>query len=216
MTEHDFNNFKLLWLGTCEASANSKLPSDIAVTLIFDDLRDYSLDVIKAALAIHRKTNSFAPTPASIIAIVNDNSRIKALHLSADEAWALCPKSEADSVVWTAQIGKAYYIAQDAGGNETAKRMAFKAAYERVVNEAVRHGVKPHWVLSSGTDKMLKDRALQEAIELGRITPNYARQVAGYIQRAKTPSEAIAYIEKDASTEAAKQAIQNLKLLLGA
>jgi hypothetical protein len=216
MTSADCKEFYQLWLLSCENSAGSKSPCDSAIEMAYNDLIEYDMGLVAAALTYHRKTNEFPPTVANIVRIITDTSRIKSLHLSADEAWAECPVDERHSAVWTAQIGQAYYISEEVQGDLQAKRMAFKAAYDRIVNEAVRRGIRPQWVLSAGTDEVLKQEALQRAIDFGRITPSYAVNVAGYIPRAKTAQEALEYLSKTASSEKAKQAIYNLKLLLGA
>lgn len=89
----------------------------------------------------------------------------------ADEAWALCPKAEADAAVWTDEMRAAFFVAWPvlAGGDEIAARMAFKQSYERLVRES-RDQRKPiTWALSAGQDRDATAQALEKAVELGRI-----------------------------------------------
>jgi hypothetical protein len=62
--------------------------SDARIRMITFDLQEYSAEQILSALSQCRKTCKFFPTIADIIQAIPNG------HLSGDEAWGLCPKSE--------------------------------------------------------------------------------------------------------------------------
>lgn len=96
--------------------------------------------------------------------------------LSADEAWAMCPKSEADAAVWTAEMREAFFIAYPLlrDGDEIAARMAFKQAYDRLARISRDERKPVVWTLSAGQDRDATVAALQKAISLGRIGKDQA------------------------------------------
>lgn len=97
--------------------------------------------------------------------------RIPGGHLGADEAWALCPRSESATVVWTDQIAAAFGAARPLleEGDQVAARMAFKDAYAREM-AACRHQ-PAQWAVSAGHDVAGRVAAVTAAVELGRLPP---------------------------------------------
>lgn len=107
-------------------------------------------------------------------------SRLEDGRLGAEEAWAMLPKTEADSVVWTAEMAEALRICQPLlnDGEHVAARMAFKQAYERLVAQARDAGTAADWQVSLGHDPRGRDKALREAVERGRISLEHAQAIA--------------------------------------
>jgi hypothetical protein len=96
-----------------------------------------------------------------------------------ETAWATCPKSEEDSVVWTSEMSAAFGVARLHGGNEIAGRMAFLEAYKSEVAKA-RLELRPvRWSFSAGSDKADRVRALAEAVTAGRMEGKHAISLAG-------------------------------------
>jgi hypothetical protein len=135
-------------------------------------LKAYSIMEVRAAFSRHMSENGQTITPAHIRTLIekaNPDGRP-----GADEAWAMLPyKDEATSVVMTDEMSEAFGIAQQVDDKNGA-RMAFREAYNRIVESNKRDGIKPRWFASLGHDKNGRDIVLQEAVRLGRISQAYA------------------------------------------
>lgn len=145
-----------------------QIPSETALNIWMNALHECDVGVIQKAFAEHIKTSKFAPRPADILELCSKADG----RPSADEAWAMVPRSEDVSVVMTEEISEAWGIAQPLldEGDQVAARMAFKAAYERITETNKRAGVKPRWFPSLGSDKEGREEVLQQAVRLGRLT----------------------------------------------
>ena len=95
-------------------------------------------------------------------------SRIRDGWPTGDEAWALCPHSEADTVVWCDEIARAFEAVRGEP-DRVAARMAFKGAYQRELDLAREAGRAPSWHPSIGHDVGQRERVLAAAIEAGRL-----------------------------------------------
>lgn len=97
-------------------------------------------------------------------------------HPGAEEAWALCPRSESQTVVWTDAIAEAFGVARPLleDGDAVAARMAFRETYNRLVAES--HGTTPKWWPSIGHDVHGRSAPLLAAAESGRLPANFVRQ----------------------------------------
>lgn len=93
-----------------------------------------------------------------------------------EEAWALCPKDEDSSCVWTDEMAEAFGVARPMlrAGDQVAARMAFKEVYPRLLESARLDGEPVRWKLSLGFDHADRVRALAEGVEKKRITRNVA------------------------------------------
>jgi hypothetical protein len=102
-----------------------------------------------------------------------------------EAAWAMCPKNEETSIVWTEEMAEAFGLCRPLlnDGNEIGARMVFKEQYPQIVSRArVEH--KPvRWIPSLGWDANDRLRALSEAIEKKRITEAHAFSMLGFTQR---------------------------------
>ncbi len=135
-------------------------------------LEAYPIEAVEKAFINHLRSNKFFPTPSEIIASLD----VKYKHLGSDEAWAMMPRSEFESVVWTEEMAAAYAVAFDliTEGDRIAARMAFKNAYERLCNEASLMQKPVVWTVCKGYDKSLIEPVLQKAVLAGRITQQIA------------------------------------------
>lgn len=160
---------------TITAEACGANLSSAAIEIMLHDLADYPEQSVLAALADCRKTLSGRFTLAAVI------ERIKGQdgRPGAEEAWAMLPKGEDDSVAWTAEMRFAWGIAEPliAEGDKIGARMAFKEAYTRRVEEARANGVPAQWEVSLGHDPHKRDAALQKAVAAGYIGQDHAKRL---------------------------------------
>jgi len=93
----------------------------------------------------------------------------------ADEAWAKCPTSEAETAAMNDEMAKAHSDATGNTSDPVAQRMAFRSIYERLVREARSAGKTPRWWMSHGTDKGQRERALRDAQLQGLLSSEAAK-----------------------------------------
>lgn len=98
--------------------------------------------------------------------------------LSSDEAWAVAieAQDERATVVWTLESAKSFQEAKPLldMGDKIGARMAFKAAYERCVSQAMSEGQRPESIASLGHDAHSREAALSKAVQQGRISQDAA------------------------------------------
>jgi len=144
-----------------------------AAKLFVEDISTYPEHQVLGALRRCRRE------VRGILTVQDVVSRLEDGRLGAEEAWAMLPKTEADSVVWTAEMAEALRSCQDLldDGDRVAARMAFKQAYDRLVAAARDAGRPADWQVSLGHDPRGREQALREAVERGRISLDYAQTV---------------------------------------
>ena len=167
--------------------------SPTAAAIMANDLSAYPVEVVVEALAMLRRESKYKMTLAGVI------EQIEKLQPDgrpgADEAWAMIPRDEYASVVWTDEMSVAFGIAQPLldEGDQVAARMAFKEAYSRIVAANKLTGIKPKWTPSLGHDKEGRTAALADAVRLGRIGSDHAtgllppQNIAPMLQAAGVP-----------------------------
>ena len=131
-----------------------------------DELSDLNLFDVKAALLSLRKDpeRTRPPLPAAIRDEIYN-------YPAAEEAWAMCPKNEVESIVWTDEMSTAYAACRKliATNDFVGARMTFKEVYEREVQKAKSEMRKPKWWPSFGEDKDSRSAALVEAVSKNRM-----------------------------------------------
>ncbi len=138
------------------------------VSMAFELLKPFPLAMVVEAIKAHcvdPVRGQFPPKPADVVAQIE---KWRPQRISADEAWTMLPRDESDTVVWTDEIGEAYAISCKEP-DRNARRMAFRAAYERITEQNKARNINPKWVISEGWDAEKKAKVLQDAIKLGRI-----------------------------------------------
>src|SRR3990167_3513220 len=166
MKESDSAEFQRILKGVLDLH-NKELSAE-AWRIWWNALGNLSLPEVKAALSAHAKSSSFAPKPADIINLcAKDDGRP-----GPEEAWAMIPKDEDGSVVWTDEMAAAFRIAAPIlyEGDAIAARMAFKEAYLREVAKAKDDGIQPRWFPSMGRNYEGREAALMEAAGKGYIS----------------------------------------------
>lgn len=178
MRDEDFDSFQsMLDAASGLISRGKYTPSAEATAIFFEALRNHELSTVSAAFSAHIKDpqrGKFAPTPADLIAQIDaaaDKGRP-----GPEEAWAMLPTDETQTVVWTDEMSEAHRVCTPLlnAGDRIGARMAFKEAYERIVGQAKRLGQRAHWSPSLGSDLALRKQALTRAVEQGLLTAEAA------------------------------------------
>jgi hypothetical protein len=163
-------------LNLCYATLLKPLPPVESLSLWFTILEPYSIEQVRAALSQHMRESKFPPVPADVVTRLPKESDGRP---DANEAWAIALRSrdERDTVVWTQECAEAFSIASSVldGGDEVGARMAFKAAYERLIEKSRAAGAKPQWLMSLGHDPALREAAASDAVRTGRLSIEHAR-----------------------------------------
>ncbi|MDH1009981.1 hypothetical protein N5J43_08350 [Pseudomonas nicosulfuronedens] len=160
---------------TAEALGQTLTPTTAEVMAA--DLADYDIDTIATALQSCRRELAGRLTLASIL------QRIQAAdgRPEPNEAWAIALASfdEAETVLTTPEIQQAATAASAifAAGDKIGARMAFIAAYERLVATARQLAQPVAWTLSLGYDAPRRVLAIEEAQRLGRLPAPAAQQL---------------------------------------
>jgi hypothetical protein len=130
----------------CELTGTELTPA--AIRAMLTDLSGYAPDQVLAALARCRRELKGRLTLAAIIDRLDDGRP------GPQEAWAMIPTDEQDSVVWTDEMAEAYGLAAPllADGDRIAARMAFLEAYQAAVHRARAERRPPRWFPSLGMD----------------------------------------------------------------
>jgi hypothetical protein len=170
MTENDKREFFAILTSLAEMPL-MKAPQSVTRTMVsmyFSALSHRSIEDVKTAINLHIRDSErgrYYPSPADI---EHQLPAEKNAWLDAEEAWAMCPKDEYVSAPMNDVIGGALLVAQDLiySGDMVAARMAFKSAYNRLVEEAKAEGKNPKWFPSYGYDKQGRYEAEVKTVEL--------------------------------------------------
>jgi hypothetical protein len=98
-----------------------------------------------------------------------------------EAAWAMCPKTEDQSVVWTDEMAVAFGACRSLlrDGDEIGARMVFKEQYSGLVSAARLAHVPVRWEPSLGFEPGDRVRALSEAVEKKRMHAAHAFRLLG-------------------------------------
>jgi hypothetical protein len=140
--------------------------SRAAAAMLAQDLADFDEAAILGALARCRMELQGPLRATDIVARLDDGRP------GVDEAWAMMPRSEAASVVWTDEMARAWGEAAGllAAGDVAGARKAFNEAYLKAVLEA-RLARKPvRWMPSLGSDPAERESVLADALKKQRLS----------------------------------------------
>lgn len=148
-------------------------------------LKKFPLEFVRDALSAHVQdpvAGKFAPKPADIIGRLQEMDG----RPGPEESWAMMPRDESVTVVWTQEMQQAWGAALPLinEGDNVAARMAFVERYKQLVGQARARSEAPKWSASIGTDQMGRERVLLEAAERGRLPAHY---VAGLLPHHEGP-----------------------------
>lgn len=149
---------------------SGRMLSDGAMNAIVDEFdRHDPGDVSKALTRCMLECKGYI-SPADIISrIIEQDGRP-----SPDEAWALVPKSEDDSVCWTKEMSESYGVCRHLFPDMVAARMAFLSAYRERLQDARTSGKNVNWQMSLGHRRDERKDCLKTAVLDGKISASYA------------------------------------------
>ncbi|BBP82862.1 hypothetical protein PHLH8_25040 [Pseudomonas sp. Pc102] len=163
----------LALFATAEAMGHQLAES--AGLMMIEDLRNYDEPVIVAALQACRREVSGRLTSAAILqrVLVADGRPGR------DEAWSIALKAadEFDSVMLTEEVLAALQVARPSleARDKVGARMAFLSAYDRLLEAARLAGKPVRWSLSIGFDSGRRAVAVEQAVQLQRLTAQEGR-----------------------------------------
>ncbi len=148
--------------------------SAAAAEIMARELATYDRAQVLGALAKCRRELKGRLTMAAVIERLEDGRP------GAEEAWAMIPKTEADSAVWTTEASQAFGVAVQLldAGDKIAARMAFRETYTRMVQQARDAGQPVEWHVTLGHDPRGRDGVLSQAVAQGRISLDRAHDFA--------------------------------------
>ena len=151
----------------------------IGATIFLQELSDYPEAEVLAALKKSFKTKKYFPLPSEIADIIAERDG----RPSPEEAWALIPKNESDSVVWCDEMREAWGVALDLiDYDKIGARNAFIGKYVQLVKESREKRIPVKWVPSLGYSQSGRDAAMVQALEKNRITLEFAQKHCPAIQ----------------------------------
>lgn len=162
----------------CDAIGKPR-KTESAKVLFIDVAGGYGIENLKGALMAHLRDperGRFVPTPADLIEKIQKAVE-KDGRPTADEAFAIAVQMDDESatVVTNDEISQAWAVAREIMPDRTGARMAFRSAYERLV-DASRASHKPvQWFASLGHDLQGREGPLFQAANLGRLPMNQVK-----------------------------------------
>ena len=160
------------------AELTGTMLSEAASRVMADDLSRYPEQQVLVALTRCRRELRGRLTIAEVLSRLDDGRP------DVEEAWAMVPKSEADTVVWTAEMSIAMRNAGEllAQGDSIGARMAFKETYLKLCQKARDSQTPVSWQVSQGWDSSGREGVLVEAVKLGRLPVTHAKQFLPHIE----------------------------------
>ena len=169
MTQQERIGIGELWLNL--AAMYGKEIQRQALGFMLDSISDLDADRVAAAMREWAKSPKHRqhPLPGELRTLVQPTGDGRP---GVEAAWAMLPRSEYQSIVWSDEMRQAFGIANSLiiEGDMVAARMAFKEEYERACAEARSKGKPVRWSPSFGTDKAGRAAAVVSAVEHLRIT----------------------------------------------
>jgi len=159
-------------LGAMKGPAMTDAHVQMYTVGFFSQVSDW---VGKAVIMKAIQTLTFRPSVAELWQIVQEADGRPA----PDEAWAMVPKNEEDSAVWTEEMRLAAGAAWPliVAGDLIAARKAFLDVYEREVRLARQARRPVQWSPTLGYDPTGRTVALMDAAERGRLDPEDVRRL---------------------------------------
>lgn len=137
-----------------------------AVHLMATELEQYNELMVLEALRRCARECRHRLTLADIISRIDDGRP------GAEAAWAMLPKDEAETAVWTEEAATAYGVAAPLIeiGDLVAARMAFKESYAKQITQAQTNNVPVKWRVSLGHDPGGREGPVRAAIISGKLS----------------------------------------------
>ena len=171
------NDQDMEWLVRQLAATSELLGHELkpnAVAMFAEDLAVYDRATLAAALQRVRSEHTGRLTPKVVLDRIDEALGRPA----ANEAWAMASQAldERATVVWTREMSDAWLVARPiaAAGDMVGARMAFIAAYERLVRAARDERRPPEITVSVGWDREARDAAIDKAMHVGLLSAEIA------------------------------------------
>lgn len=165
------------------AEAMGQTLSEGAITMMAMDLDAYPESTVLNALAKCRRECHGKLTLASILDYVHDQDG----RPGPEEAWAMLPRSELETVVWTDEMSQAWGTVEKLMTDEISARMAFKEAYQKLTRAARAERRSVKWRVTLGSDPRGRDEPVKQAVMLGRLSPEVAVRLLPHLADGGAP-----------------------------
>ena len=158
------------------AELTGTVMSDAAAKVMAEDLSAYPKAQVLGALVKCRRELKGRMTISDVISRLDDGRP------GPEEAWAMIPHDEQDSVVWTTEMAEAFGVANSLikAGDDVQARMAFLEVYRDRVQKARDQKMPVRWMPSLGFDPLGREGVLLEAVENGRLTAKHVLGILPY------------------------------------
>jgi hypothetical protein len=147
--------------------------SPAAAEMLARDLADFNEAAVLAALTRCRME---LQGPLKISDILE---RLEDGRPDVDDAWAMMPKTELASVVWTDEMAQAWGAAFPLlnAGDVAGARTAFREVYAKAVLLARAKREPAHWMPSLGSDVASRKSVLLDAVQKQRLSAAHAAEL---------------------------------------
>jgi len=161
------------------AEIYSKNMSDTAAMIFINAIGNYPESVVIDALnSCVRELKTF-PTINDVLARIQANDGRPGI----EEAWAMMPRCEDDTIVWTEEMAESYSVVYDLIKEDLiAARMTFKEVYSKKVQDARNKNMPVKWMASLGHDKKMREAVITDAVNKKRLDYQHAKQLLPNIQ----------------------------------
>lgn len=157
-----------------------KIPEGEDIAAWFELLESYPLSAVSSAFKAHlldTKSGQYLPKPADIVKHLS--ATCADMHPGGDEAWGLLVRfinDERETGLYTDPIRQGWEACQPILdlGDEVGARRCFLDVYTKSVDAERQARAAPRWYVSMGTDPVLREKRLREAVEARRLTVDYA------------------------------------------
>lgn len=152
--------------------------SENAARVFVEDLTQYPVNQVLGALRRCRREVRGILTVNDVVSRLDDG------RLGVEEAWAMMPITESQSVVWTQEMATAFGAALPLveRGDMVGARMAFKEAYQREITISRDQGSPVTWFASLGYDPQGRKPVLEQAVKAGRLTLSHAQSICPQLE----------------------------------
>lgn len=155
---------------TAELTGTSLSPE--AARILAGDLEPYPEAQVMGALARCRQELRGRMTLSDILLRLDDGRP------GVEEAWAMAPRDEYQTVVWTDEMAEAWGAARPLlASDEIGARMTFREVYTKLVIAARREHRPPRWWPSLGRDVSGREGPLRDAVAKKRLTAAHIQKL---------------------------------------
>jgi hypothetical protein len=167
--------------------------SKAAARVMADDLARYPEAQVIEALTRCRRELKGRMSIADVLSRIDDGRP------EGEEAWAMMPKDEGSSVVWTSEMAAAFGAAYPLirSGETIPARMAFLEKYRNEVRKARDRGDPVKWTPSLGHDVASRESVLIEAAKLGRLPRDHVKGLLPHRDVPEHVMKLLGYDEKE-------------------